>query len=165
MDMTKQFLTHAFIGESEASSKYSAFADIADKEGFTNVSRLFKANSFAEHRHAKHHLEAIGMLGQETSGNLKTAIDSEHQENSKMYPAYLEVAKLEHADYAIETLTHAMQAEKVHEKLYKEAIDAVRNGRDVEFKEIYTCTHCGNTIVNSRISTCPICKHSKFVHF
>ncbi len=47
-EMTKANLSAAFAGESQAHMKYLTFADIAEREGFANVARLFRAASFAE---------------------------------------------------------------------------------------------------------------------
>jgi len=41
----------AFAGESQAHMRYLHFAEIAEKEGFHNVARLFKA-TFSEQIHA-----------------------------------------------------------------------------------------------------------------
>ncbi|GAG08338.1 unnamed protein product, partial [marine sediment metagenome] len=53
--MTEENLKNAFAGESQAHMKYLAFADKAEKENFSNVARLFRANSFAEQVHATNH--------------------------------------------------------------------------------------------------------------
>jgi rubrerythrin len=54
-DMTRQFLVNAFSGESMAHMRYLIFAEIAEKEGFTNVARLFRAIAHAELVHARNH--------------------------------------------------------------------------------------------------------------
>ncbi len=45
-------LQDAFAGESQANRKYLAFAKQADKEGFPQVARLFRAAAEAETVHA-----------------------------------------------------------------------------------------------------------------
>jgi len=50
--MTVQNLRSAFGGESQAHMRYLIWADKAEKEGFPNVGRLFRAISFAEQVHA-----------------------------------------------------------------------------------------------------------------
>ena len=54
--MTEDNLKAAFAGESQAHMRYLAFADKAEREGFANVARLFRAISFAEQAHATGHL-------------------------------------------------------------------------------------------------------------
>jgi len=41
--MVKDALISAYAGESMAHIRYLYFADVAEKEGFKNVSRLFRA--------------------------------------------------------------------------------------------------------------------------
>jgi rubrerythrin len=66
-EMTKANLSAAFAGESQAHMKYLAFADIAEREGFANVARLFRAVSFAEQMHATAHLRALSGTGPTTA--------------------------------------------------------------------------------------------------
>ncbi|HPM27496.1 MAG TPA: ferritin family protein, partial [Methanothrix sp.] len=49
----------AFAGECQANRKYSAFAAQADKEGFSQAARLFRAAAEAEAVHAANHLKAL----------------------------------------------------------------------------------------------------------
>jgi len=52
--MTEKALGEAFAGESMAHMKYLMFQEIAEKAGFPNIGRLFKAISYeAEKIHAK----------------------------------------------------------------------------------------------------------------
>jgi len=57
--MTKENLEAAFAGESQAHMKYLIFADQAEKDGFPNIARLFRANAFAEQVHATGHFKVL----------------------------------------------------------------------------------------------------------
>ena len=46
--MTDGNLKSAFAGESQAHMRYGIFAQRADKEGYSNVARLFEAIAYAE---------------------------------------------------------------------------------------------------------------------
>ena len=92
--MTAQNIAAALAGESQASQKYLAFADVADAEGYPNVARLFRAVAFAESTHARNHLSVLGAIGT-TEENLKAAWGGETFEIDEMYPAYDAVAKLQ----------------------------------------------------------------------
>ena len=48
MSKSLENLMAAFAGESQAYQKYSAFAVQADKEGFAQVAKLFRAAAAAE---------------------------------------------------------------------------------------------------------------------
>ncbi len=81
---TKANLEAAFAGESQAHMKYSAFAEKAEKEGFKEVARLFKAIAHAEKVHATNHLRALGKINS-TVENLQEAINGENFEVNEMY--------------------------------------------------------------------------------
>src|SRR5574338_1256392 len=121
MTETMKNLADAFAGESQAYSKYTAFAKKADAEGFAQVARLFRAAAHAERVHALNHLRAMdGILS--TAENLQTAIDGENFEVVKMYPPYIEAAKEEGARRAENSMKMAWEVEKTHEELYRDAL-------------------------------------------
>src|SRR5512141_2224066 len=96
---SEQNLKEAFAGESQANRKYLAFAKQADKEGFTQVARLFRAAAEAETVHAHNHLRALkGING--TRENLLEAIAGETHEFKNMYPQMIADAELEGATEA-----------------------------------------------------------------
>ena len=140
-EKTEKNLKDAFAGESQAQMKYLAFAEKAEKKNFSNVARLFRANSFAEQVHAKNHLRTLSGIGKTTS-NLQEAIEGETYEVEEMYPAFVKAAE-EDQEKGAETVTKwAMEAEKVHAELYKKAKEAVRQGQDIEFQPVHVCQVC-----------------------
>ena len=60
MSQTEKNLLEAFAGESQANRRYLAFAKQADKEGYTQAAKLFRAAAEAETVHAHAHLKALG---------------------------------------------------------------------------------------------------------
>jgi rubrerythrin len=93
-ESTKANLQEAFAGESQAQMKYSIFADRAEREGFPEVARLFRAIAFAEQVHAANHLRELGGIGK-TEANLEQAIGGENYEVDEMYPAFDAVARIQ----------------------------------------------------------------------
>ena len=85
MSKTQQNLMDAFAGESQANRKYLAFAVAAEKEGLTQVAKLFRAAAAAETIHAHAHLKNAGMIN-DTVANLKDALAGETHEYTNMYP-------------------------------------------------------------------------------
>jgi rubrerythrin len=85
MSKSEQNLKDAFAGESQANRKYLAFAEKADKEGYPQVARLFRAAAAAETVHAHSHLRTLKGVGG-TAENLKEAIAGETHEFKTMYP-------------------------------------------------------------------------------
>jgi rubrerythrin len=156
MTETQENLATAFSGESQADRKYLAFAKQADREGFPQIARLFRAASAAETVHALNHLRIMGGV-KSTSENLQEAIESETFEFTKMYPEYLEVAGEEGERQASWSFNVANQVEKIHAGLYNAAAEAVKNGKDLKQVDYYVCQVCGNTVENEPPERCPIC--------
>ncbi len=82
MSKSLENLMAAFAGESQAYQKYSAFAVQADKEGFKQVAKLFRAAA-AEKVHAGNHLRAAEKV-LSTKENLQEAINGETYEFESM---------------------------------------------------------------------------------
>jgi rubrerythrin len=162
MTDTIKNLEDAFAGESQASQKYTAFAKKADRDGFANVARLFRAAAEAERIHAEGHLKALDGIGT-TAENLQAAINGETYEYKEMYPPmHQQAMKEEHK--AKRMFGYAKEAEEVHAKLYAMALEAVNQGKDLEV-DFYLCPICGYIEFGKPTEACPICgtKPEKFV--
>jgi len=158
--MTETNLQAAFAGESQAHMKYLNFADKAEKEGHPNVARLFQAASFSEQIHASNHLRALDGI-QGTTANLEAALGGETFEVDQMYPAYNSVAELQAEQKALRSMSWALEAEKVHAKLYGAAKQSAEAGKDVAAVDIWVCTSCGFTMEGVPPEACPVCKAPK----
>ncbi|MFX1538794.1 MAG: rubrerythrin family protein [Promethearchaeota archaeon] len=163
MGKTEENLMAAFAGESQANRKYLAYANKAEKDGFPQVGRLFRAVAHAETVHAHSHLRASGGI-KTTIENIKAAIEGEHYEFTKMYPDFMEDAKEENKKAAERTFDFANQVEQIHHKLYIRALKAVEIGEDLPEKSMYVCEVCGYTVEDEIPDTCPICgaSHTRF---
>ncbi len=165
-EMTAAFLREAFAGESQAHLRYLVYADVAEHEGLPNTARLFRAASLSEQIHAANHLRVLGGVGT-TAQNLKAAFSGESFEVAEMYPAYAEVAKLQEEKGALTSMTRALEAEKVHAKLYAQAEQSVETKKDMELKQVYVCQVCGYTMEGDMPERCPVCGavHTRFEKF
>lgn len=165
-EMTKGNLSGAFAGESQAHMKYQIFADVAEKEGKPNIAKLFRAISFAELVHASNHFKTLGEVGN-TVQNLEKAIAGETFEVEEMYPAYNAVAELQGEKDAIRSMHGALEAEKIHAKLYAEAKEAALKNEDIKLSKVYICPVCGYTAIDTVPEKCPVCgvPGEKFVAF
>ena len=155
MPTTTENLKDAFAGESQANNKYLAFAKKAEKDGFTNIARLFRTTAEAERIHSEGHLKALEGIGS-TTENLQTAIDGETYEYTEMYPPMLEQAEIEN-NKAKRMFKYAVGAEEVHAKLYKLALEAAQRGEDLSETEFYLCPVCGHIEFGSPTENRPIC--------
>lgn len=152
---TSDHLKEAFAGESQANQKYRAFAKKAEQEGLPNVARLFRTTAEAERIHAEGHLKSLdGIAG--TADNLKAAIAGETYEYTSMYPPMLAAAEAE-GHRARLMFGYAVKAEAVHAALYRRALEAVEQGRDLAEARFYLCPVCGHIEFGAPPERCPIC--------
>jgi len=164
--MSEKSLQEAFAGESMAHMKYLIFSEEAERKGYKNLARLFKAIAYAEFVHARNHAKEIGIVG-DTVENIKAAIEGETFEVEEMYPAYNAIAELQGEEGAKKSIHYAIEAEKIHAEMYRKAEEMAKQGKDVEIKEIYVCPVCGYTHEGEPPANCPVCGAPKetFVKF
>src|SRR5512133_460823 len=117
-------LKNAFAGESQANRKYLAFAQKADEEGHIQAAKLFRAAAEAETVHAHNHLRAMDGVGS-TLDNLKEAVGGETYEFESMYPPMVKNAEADDNNKALRSFKFALEVEKIHAALYKEAIEKI----------------------------------------
>ncbi len=147
-------LKAAFAGESQANRRYLAFAKKAEEEGKKQVAKLFRAAAHAETVHALNHFRAAGEV-KSTAENLKTAIAGENYEVVSMYPAFIKDAEEEGEKQALRSFTWAWEVEKVHEALYREALENL--DKEQEEYDYYVCPVCGYTHPRNAPDKCPVC--------
>ncbi len=153
MSKTDKNLQAAFAGESQANRKYLAFADKADKEGYAQIAKLFRAAAAAETVHAHAHLRTMKGVGS-TEENLKEAIEGETYEFKNMYPDMIKDAQEEGDKAAERSFSFANQVEEVHANLYKKAMEKMGDLEEVDY---YVCSVCGHTIEEEPSDNCPVC--------
>lgn len=154
MTKTEEFLNEAFAGESQANRKYQAFAAKADKEGYSQAAKLFRAAAEAEAVHASNHLRAMKAI-KSTKENLQSAIAGEDHEWEKMYPEMIDTAKAEGKKDAEVSFYVANAVEKVHSQLYNRLLAGLATSN--ESFPYYVCPYCGNTVEREPPEKCPVC--------
>lgn len=164
---TLENLLAAFNGESNASAKYAVYSEKAKADGYEAVASLFAAASAAEKLHAARHAKVIASLGGEAKAEIGTyagkslaemlndAIAGETEEFTSMYPGFIAEAKASGNDAAVASFEGAMEAEKVHAKLYAEALENPEGWKaKIDF---FVCPVCGWTEAKAAPARCPIC--------
>lgn len=159
-DQSKKNLKDAFAGESQANRRYTAYSQKAAEEGYSNVSRLFRAIAESETIHAINHLKALGGVNS-TLQNVEEALTGEKEEYTSMYPMFMDQAKRDANNEALSTFFWANEAEKVHGDFYERALNSLKNGEDVAVGELYICSKCGFTVENTVPDKCPVCGAAK----
>lgn len=153
---TEVNLQEAFSGESKANRRYLFFAEKAEKEGYPQVAKLFRAVAEAETVHARNHLNAMDAIGS-TRDNLLAAVIGEHQEFTSMYPNFIEKAEEERNERARRTFNWANEVEKIHHDYFEAALEAVKDNKQPEDNTYYVCQVCGNTVAGEPPEKCPVC--------
>lgn len=172
--MTADFLRSAYGGESMAHMRYLYWGNQAEKEGFKNIGKLFKAIAFAEQVHASNHFKELDHAKGDftvTSGaifgvgsiveSLQGAINGELHEIEQMYPVYLTAARFQEEKGAERSFHFALEAEKIHAKLFSEAQEAAKGSKDISSESVFICPVCGHTILDEAPNKCPICGAKK----
>jgi len=162
-------LQEAFKGETTASAKYAAYSKKAEEDGFHNIALLFKAASTAEKVHANNHKAVMVEYGavipeftpeftvKSTAANLQDAIDGESYEIATMYPDFLKDAGNSKSQMAQISFNYALEVEKKHQVMYKNALAALNNNSVNKLPQVYyICPTCGNTYDQTPPERCGI---------
>lgn len=172
-------LQKAYNGESNAHVMYLAFSTKADEDGYKGVASLFRAAAAAEAIHRDNHAKVIESMGATpqstittpevkstaenldkaagaaTKAGLDKAVKGESYERDSMYPDFIEQAKAENNDAALETFQYALAAETQHAQLYTEATKNLEDWKDKEVA-FNVCKVSGETtIAGSEAPACP----------
>ena len=161
---TEKNLMAAFIGESQARNKYTYFASKAKKEGYEQISALFKETADNEKEHAELWFEYLDGIN-DTESNLQAAMDGEEYEYENMYPEFAKVAKEEGFLEISKKFELVAKIEEKHYERYKRLLENVVNDEVFTKKtgiSVWKCRNCGNIVVaKSAPEVCPVCEHSQ----
>ncbi len=160
---------YAVAGETDAGTKYRAFADAAEKEGRKEIAAIFRAIAEAEFRHAEEEFLIAQRLGQvtmpkagkitvgTTSENLQAAIDGETWEYTSMYTDFINIAEGEQRVDARLIFILARLGEEVHANIYADLLKNIDKFDKQKYAKIYRCPECGNIELRARPKYCSIC--------
>lgn len=178
---TLENLMKAFAGESQARMRYTYFASIAKKEGYEQISAIFKETAENEKEHAelfyKHIVKNVDGLPitvhvdadypvelRSTLENLKAAATGENEEWTKLYPMFADIAEEEGFKDIANTFRHVAEVERRHEARYLKLAKNVEEGRvfKKEKKVLWKCRNCGYVLeAEEAPEKCPACQHTK----
>jgi len=124
---TEVNLWTAFMDEAKTHRLYSAYALQAMSEGHPEAAEAFMEAAGDEIVHALLHLRALGAV-KSTAENLRQVVEHEVAETQLTYPRYIEEAKADGRADAVEGFTVAMEREREHVALFKNALARVEGG-------------------------------------
>jgi len=163
MSSTEENVRAAFAGESQARNKYTFFAQVARKEGYHYIAKLFEESAENERQHAKDHFKLLGGIG-DTAANLKEAIEGEHYETAEMYPAFAKQAEEEGNTEAAVLFKQIGKIEARHRDRYKKLLEMVEAGTVFKREQAikWKCSKCGYVYEGTEPPPrCPSCKHPR----
>ncbi|MDJ1122646.1 rubrerythrin family protein [Olsenella sp. YH-ols2217] len=160
---TKKNLETAFVGESQAHTKYEYYAKQAVKDGYVQIGDIFEETSGNEAIHAKVWFKYLhGGHVPDTLTNLKDAAAGENYEWTEMYSEFAKVAREEGFTEIAAKFDLVGGVEKAHEERYNMLIERIENGEVFEREgvKVWQCLKCGYLHVGpSAPQVCPICGH------
>ncbi len=163
MSKTEENLKAAFAGESQARNKYTYYAQVAKKEGYYYIAKIFEETAENEKRHAKDEFSRLGGIG-DTAANLKAAMEGEDYETSEMYPTFAKEADKEGNSEVANLFRQIAKIEAHHRDRYKKLLEMVEKGtvykREKPIK--WKCSVCGYVHEGTEPPVkCPSCNHPR----
>ena len=169
-------LLKAFAGESQARNRYTFFASVAKKEGYEQISAIFRETADNEKEHAELFFKLLeggmteitasypaGVIGT-TAENLKEAADGEKMEWGTLYPEFADVSEEEGFTEVANTFRMVAKVEKEHERRYRKLLANVEQGKVFKKDKVikWKCRNCGHVYEGSEApERCPVCDHAR----
>lgn len=151
---TDKNLAEAFAAESKVAARNTVFALKAEREGFSQFARLFRAVAEAQSVHARRYLRLMrGKIGS-TEENLESAFQKEIVANVLRYPRLIEEAAEEGTGVVAHAFSQSERVERRHAEIYRRAREDMLADRQTVY---YVCQVCGNISENAPPDNCPIC--------
>lgn len=169
-------LARSFAGESQARTRYTVYAQVARKEGYEWIARVFDETAANEAVHAEEFLEQLKKLGGcadnidlaagypyqlgTTAQNLAAAAAGELHEHDNAYPEFAELARREGCDEAARLWLQIARIEGVHHNTFSQLLEQLESGNLREKKKpiVWQCMNCGYTYEGIRAcDPCPVC--------
>ena len=156
-DRIREALKRAFDGEAKAALRLKIFAEKADKEGYSQIAKLFRVIAASEEIHGARALKTLRDIGS-TEENLAASFESEETVAQVAYDQFIKDA-LEADDKASALyFTQSRDVEEIHAKLYKEALNSMASDQDTAY---FLCGVCGYVAEGSVPDNCPVCQAPK----
>ena len=184
MKETPKKLFAAYVGESQARNRYTFFASIAKKEGYVLISRIFQETADQEREHGLNFYKMLQEFKKEedfddflvnemypttygkTIENLKSAVNGETMEYTKLYPDLADTAEKEGYPDIAERTRAIARAEQHHAERYGKLLKLI--GDDAFFKRgeklVWVCLECGYEVELDELPedfVCPSCSHPR----
>lgn len=157
MSDMRDALYQAYTGEAKAALRLKVYADKAEREGYSQMARLFRVIAFSEEIHGKRALKLLQEV-KSTEENLAASFESEQHVAEVAYDQFVKMAEAEGNKAAVLHFSQSRDVEEIHAKLYKEAMNHFMEERETSY---YVCKVCGFVSDGVLPDECPICNARK----
>lgn len=157
---TEKNLLAAFAGESQASIKYSFYAEKAREDGYEKYAAIIDETAHNEKEHAEIWFKQLNSGMPSTAENITDAIAGEHFEWAQMYSDFAKTAREEGFDEIAFLFENVAQIEKHHEDRYTYMLEKVKEGTvfDGDEDTVWICRNCGKIYKGKTPPAyCPVC--------
>ncbi|MBN2430355.1 MAG: rubrerythrin family protein [Acidobacteria bacterium] len=163
MDTLRDAYYQAYVGEAKAALRLKVFAEVADKEGYPQIARLFRVIALSEEIHGGRMLRLL-QKPPSTEENLQASFESETRVAGVAYEDFIKLAHETGDDIAVRIFTHSRDVEAGHARLYKAAMGHLLAERETRY---HVCRICGYVEDSTLPDRCPVCgvPADKFVEY
>lgn len=161
---TLENLKTAFAGESQALTKYNAYAEKAKQEGYEEISEIFRNTADNEKAHAHLWLSLIEGGIPSTDKALQNAAGGENYEWTTMYSDYAKTAREEGFDNIAALFEMVGSVERSHEARYLKFRELLTSGKvfTADGETVWLCRNCGYLHTGKTPPEfCPVCRKPK----
>ena len=171
---TERCIVAAYLSESSAYTRYTYYAQQAQKEGYYSIAQIFNETADNELHHGKVFFKMLqggkvevpitadaGVIG-DTASNLACAADEEQAEGVEQYVNAAQIAREEGFLEIAEHFEAIAKVESHHEARFRRYLKQVQDGtvwkRDTPVK--WRCLVCGYIYEGTEPpAKCPACDH------
>ena len=150
---TDDNLQHIIKSAGASAMKYSAYAAIANDNGYRQVAKLFRALAETQKVYAINMLKALGELGN-SQENLSAAIDGKTYEFTQLLPTFIEQADRDGNPLASTAFQAAINATRVHVKILNIALENLGRNKETDY---WVCGICGSLESGDEPVSCKNC--------
>jgi rubrerythrin len=154
---TSDNVQKSFAMLSMSSMRCIAYAEVAEKEGFHQVAKFFRAFADAYKVCATNALKITRQIGG-TEDNLSNTIDATSYDLTQLYPKFHEQADQEGDPLAGTFFRGIMAGSKTHTNRLNEALENFNRFRETEY---WVCQGCGHLESGDMPLSCKICGGSR----
>ena len=150
---TDENLQKVIASFTTASVRFSAYAEIAEEEGYRQIAKLFRAMAETQRIFAVNAMRVSGEFDK-TEVNLSAAIDAKTYEFTQLFPTFVEQADNDGNPVASTAFRAAAETTKGHVRILNVAQDNFGRNKEIDY---WVCGMCGKIESGDTPVSCRTC--------